>query len=124
LILENYCTVKTGFLFIFLSFLKEKTQEEKNSNLWRQITVPNNLQQDSEGKRTFCKLDVSDVLKQDVLKPEVLWVYQSPKELCRLYAEVVHSQRFDSVNLVKKFTVHVPIRKKEKRNLILSRMVF
>jgi hypothetical protein len=24
---------------------------------------------------TFCKHDVSDVLKQDVLKPDVLWVY-------------------------------------------------
>ena len=24
---------------------------------------------------TFCKPDVSDVLKRDILKPDVLWVY-------------------------------------------------
>jgi hypothetical protein len=36
----------------------------------------------SEDKRTFCKADVSDVLKPDVLKTEVFWVV--PNELCRL----------------------------------------
>jgi hypothetical protein len=25
---------------------------------------------------TFCKPDISDVLKPDVLKPDVLWVYR------------------------------------------------